>query len=64
VSRKQVNGTKLTDIDGEVYTETEKAYLFYDGAKKEWLPKSQCQWDETLQRMTMPEWLATDKGLI
>lgn len=44
--------------------ETEKAYRFYDGGKEEWLPKSQCEWDPDSKTMTMPEWLAKEKGFI
>jgi RNase P/RNase MRP subunit p29 len=29
----------LVDISGEVVTETEKAYRFYDGKTHAWLPK-------------------------
>jgi RNase P/RNase MRP subunit p29 len=54
----------LVDISGEVVTETEKAYRFYDGKTHAWLPKSQCQWDEEGKEMTMPEWLAKEKELI
>ncbi len=56
----------LVDIAGELVPpyETEKAYHFYDGATKVWLPKSQCEWDKEEKIMVMPEWLALDKGLI
>ncbi len=57
---------KLTDIDGQLVPpyETEKAYRFYDGSTTCWLPKSQCEWDESARVMTMPMWLADDCGLI
>lgn len=54
---------RLIDITGEVLFDTEKAYRFNDGTKEVWLPKSQCEWDEDAKEMTMPEWLATEKGL-
>lgn len=54
----------LTDIAGRIKVETEKAFLFFDGTKEVWLPKSQCEWDQDTRTMTMPEWLAMDKGLI
>lgn len=54
----------LVDIAGEIRGETEKAYRFYDGKETVWLPKSQCEWYEDEKSMTMPEWLAKDKGLI
>lgn len=56
----------LVDISGELRHETDKAFLFWDGGNDEpvWLPKSQVEWDETGKIMTMPEWLALEKGLI
>ena len=56
--------SKLVYISAEVQRETEKAYLFYDGTQKVWLPKSQCQWDADAKEMTMEEWLAKEKELI
>ena len=55
---------ELTDISGEIRGETERAYRFYDGAKTEWIPKSMCEWDEETSTMTMPTWLAEEKGFI
>jgi hypothetical protein len=57
---------RLCDISGELVQpyETEKAYLFNDGTRTVWLPKSYCEWDPDAKEMTMPEWLAKDKGLI
>lgn len=55
---------KLIDIAGEIVGETEKAFRFYDGKSTVWLPKSQCEWDETDKTMAMPEWLAEEKELI
>jgi len=54
----------LVDIAGEIRHETEKAYLFFDGYKETWIPKSMCQWDQDSKTLTMPEWIAMDKGLI
>jgi hypothetical protein len=54
----------LHDIAGEIRGETEKAWRFYDGKVTCWLPKSQCEWDETSKTMTVPEWLAVDKELL
>ena len=56
--------SKLVYISAEVQRETEKAYLFYDGTQKVWLPKSQCQWDADAKEMPMEEWLAEEKELI
>lgn len=61
--RKALNND-LIDISGEIKAETEKAYRFYDGKETVWLPKSQCEWNEEEKTMTMPEWLAMEKGLI
>ncbi len=55
---------ELADIAGEIRGETDLAYRFYDGIRTVWLPKSQCEWDEDTQVMTMPEWLAKEKELI
>ena len=54
----------LIDIAGEIHGETDAAYRFYDGDRTVWLPKSQCQWDQPEQVMTMPEWLAIKKELV
>ena len=54
---------KLTDIAVEVRYETARAWLVYDGAKEHWLPKSQCELNPD-GTVTMPEWLAKEKGLI
>src|ERR1700739_1066478 len=54
---------RLIDISGVILFDTEKAYRF-DGGTGEpvWLPKSQCEWDKDAKEMTMPEWLAKEKG--
>jgi hypothetical protein len=54
----------LVDVSGEVKFETEKAFRFFDGKDLVWLPKSLCEWDENDKTMTMPEWIALEKGLI
>ncbi len=54
---------RLTDIAAEIKGETEKAFRLFDGAKTEWIPKSQCE-DNGDGTFTMPEWLAKDKGFI
>lgn len=55
---------ELVDIDGEIVAETEKAYRLKAADRIEWLPKSQCQWDAGAKQMSMPTWLAKDKGLV
>lgn len=54
----------IIEIAGEIKGETDKAYRFYDGKNTDWVPKSQCGWDEKDKTMQMPEWLAMDKGFI
>ena len=57
-------GSELVDIAGEIKFETDLAFRFFDGKKTEWLPKSQCEWNIDDKTMTMPTWLATEKGFI
>lgn len=54
----------IIEIAGEIQGETDKAYRLYDGKKTEWVPKSQCEWDDKDKTMQMPEWLAMDKGFL
>lgn len=54
--------SNLVDIDGEIRARTEKAIQFYDGNQTVWLPLSQIEIDGST--VTMPEWLALEKGLI
>lgn len=60
----------IIDIDGAIEARTDKAVLFHTGDKEQaaWLPLSQIEVDETgvpgIVTVTLPEWLATDKGLI
>lgn len=54
---------RLTDIAAELLVETPKAYRIYDGAKTEWVPKSQVEKNDD-GTFTMPEWLAKEKGFI
>lgn len=55
---------EIVDIAGEIHAETPLAYLFFDGTKTVWLPKSQAEWDQDDKTMAMPIWLATEKELI
>lgn len=54
---------RLVDIAAEVKVETDRAYRLYDGAKTEWVPKSQVERNDD-GTFTMPEWLAQEKGFI
>lgn len=57
--------SNLVDIDATVYMETEKAILIdHRGEERTWLPKSQVEVDTEGKKVTMPEWLALEKGLI
>lgn len=62
---------KLVDLDNMVlHHETDKAWLVSKDGEREnavWLPKSQAEvemlkWN--LCNVTMPEWLAVEKGLV
>lgn len=60
----------LVDVECLVLRETEKAYGVANNLGKGktsevvWIPKSQCQRNVDDGTITMPEWLAMDKGLI
>lgn len=55
---------QLYDFMVEIEVETEKAWKVNDGTKSDWIPKSQGEYDEDTQTMTIPEWLAKEKGFI
>ena len=62
--------SNVIDIDGAIEARTDKAVLFHTGNKEEaaWLPLSQIEVHETgiggIFTVTLPEWLAIDKGLV
>ena len=62
--------SNIIDIDGAIEARTEKAVLFHTGDKTQaaWLPLSQIEIEETafggIFTVSLPEWLALDKGLI
>ncbi len=62
--------SNVIDIDGAIEAQTDKAVLFHDGDKTQavWLARSQIEINETgiggIVTVTLPEWLATEKGLI
>lgn len=59
--------SNLVDIACEIKVETKAAYLIDDGIKEAWLPKSQVELDFQHGKatvVTVPEWLAKEKGLI
>tara|TARA_R110002167_G_scaffold42512_3_gene129106 strand:- start:2474 stop:2647 length:174 start_codon:yes stop_codon:yes gene_type:complete len=55
--------SELIDMEAILKHETESAWLLDTGDEKPvWIPKSMAEFDgETL---TLPEWIATEKGLI
>jgi hypothetical protein len=55
---------ELVDIEGELLHQTDDAYLFFDGDKEVWLPKSLADWDPDNQTMTIPVWKAEQVGLV
>lgn len=54
---------ELIDIAAQKTGETDKAFRLDDGARVEWVPKSQVE-DNGDGTFTMPEWLAQEKGFI
>lgn len=62
--------SNVIDIDVAVEARTEKAVLVHDGDKSKavWLPLSQIEIEPTgiggIETVTLPEWLALEKGLI
>jgi hypothetical protein len=61
---------ELIDIMVQKLHETDKAYLVTDSIPEQgvWIAKSQCELEESerkgLHILTLPEWLAQEKGLI
>lgn len=55
--------SNLIDLPARLITETEKARLFEFENGRAWIPKSQHEWDE-VETVTLPEPLATEKGLV
>jgi hypothetical protein len=57
----------LIDIACELRHETPRAYLVDAGEKEPvWVPKSQAEYykDRNIEIITLPSWLAKEKGLI
>lgn len=54
----------IIEIAAEIKRETENAYHIDDGTTQAWIPKSQCEWNQSEGTFSMPEWIAKDKGLI
>lgn len=62
--------SNIIDIDVEVTARTSRAVLVHTGNKEDavWLPLSQIEIEPSgvsgIETVTLPEWLALDKGLI
>ena len=59
----------IIEVATTIRHQTDKAILVDEGKEKIWLPKSQVEIDEHDEKtgaatLSMPEWLAVDKGLI
>lgn len=54
--------SNLIDIECALRHQTAAAYLVEIDGEKYWVPKSQCEYDDGV--LTIPEWLANDKGMI
>jgi hypothetical protein len=58
----------LIEIACEVRRETDLAVLIFDGAREVWVPKALVEIDAPslpgTTVATMPEWLASEKGLV
>lgn len=65
-----MGNSNLIDVTLKLHAETKLAILVSDdGVEKNavWLPKSQIEYTEPkngVTEVTLPEWLATDKGLV
>jgi len=47
----------------DILSTTDKAWLLkFDNNKNVWLPKSQCNIDIDKHQITLPSWLAREKG--
>lgn len=54
----------VVDVSCTIKHETAQAVLINDGDNDIWLPFSQVEVDRTANMVSMPEWLAIEKGLI
>jgi hypothetical protein len=52
------------DFVGGIIAETEKAWLLNVEGEESWFPKSKCTIDEKRGVITVPHWLADQKGLV
>lgn len=63
-------GSDITDIRGQIHARTDRAILFSDDGDREkavWLPLAHVEVEmhtHGVATVTMPEWLATERGLV
>lgn len=60
-----INGkSNVIDIEGRLKHQTPQAYLFNsdDDGEDYWIPKTQADYADGV--LTLPEWLAIDKGMV
>jgi hypothetical protein len=49
---------------GGIIAETDKAWLLNVSGEETWFPKSKCEINEGAGTITVPQWLAEQKGLV
>jgi len=64
-----VSRSSLIDVAVQLHHETEKAWLVSDDGDKKnavWIAKSQAELEPKgkVHILTLPEWIATEKGLV
>lgn len=63
-----MNSSDTVELELDLKHETEDAYLVSDGDEDVWLPKSLVRSVDELEGdtvlITIPEWLAKDRGLV
>jgi hypothetical protein len=66
-----IRKSDLTDVAVQLHRETDKAWLVSDTGNRTdavWIPKSQAELEPDYAGkchvLTLPEWLATEKGLV
>lgn len=52
------------NLELDLLHQTDEALLVTDGDNEWWVPKSLCEYDEDIKWLTMPEWMALEKGMI
>lgn len=56
---------ELIEIEYDILPhETDKAWLFVINGEEVWLPFSKCEIDTKAETVSVPEWLAMEKGLV